>query len=169
MSDAMKTKAAKRPKIKHIMNGDERNGWYCYACSFFTRDVAAAAKHDGTFVVRHAGQTPAEVAPHDEQMKYIGDLRRELFLPTECAWNGVVRDVTANLEEPGMRVDKVAVLKRLAEYLRNIALRNELAGETAPGGETAAQPAAEPGEPLSAEEWRLEFYENNGGLQLSMD
>ena len=32
---------------KHTVNGDEHNGWYCYACDFFTRDVAEAAEHDG--------------------------------------------------------------------------------------------------------------------------
>jgi hypothetical protein len=48
--------------IKHIMNGDERNGWYCYACSFFTRDVAKAAEHDGTFEERL--QPKSEVGEH---------------------------------------------------------------------------------------------------------
>ncbi|HEX3156822.1 MAG TPA: hypothetical protein VHV32_19490 [Candidatus Angelobacter sp.] len=31
---------------KHVVNGDQQNGWYCYACDFFTRDVAEAAAHD---------------------------------------------------------------------------------------------------------------------------
>jgi hypothetical protein len=34
-------------RIKHTVNGDEQNGWYCYVCQFFSRDVAKAAEHDG--------------------------------------------------------------------------------------------------------------------------
>jgi hypothetical protein len=33
---------------KHTVNGDEFNGWYCYGCDFFSRDVGEAAAHDGT-------------------------------------------------------------------------------------------------------------------------
>ena len=32
---------------KHTVNGDQANGWYCYQCSFATRDVELAAIHDG--------------------------------------------------------------------------------------------------------------------------
>lgn len=31
----------------HVVNGDQLNGWYCYQCDFFTRDVEKAAEHDG--------------------------------------------------------------------------------------------------------------------------
>ena len=34
-------------KQRHVVNGDEQNGWYCYKCDFFSRDVAIAAEHDG--------------------------------------------------------------------------------------------------------------------------
>ena len=33
--------------VKHVVNGDERNGWYCYECDFFSRNVEEAAEHDG--------------------------------------------------------------------------------------------------------------------------
>ena len=58
-------------------------------------------------------------------LRFIGDVRRELFLPMSCEWNGVVREVTADLEQGDAQVDQVAVLKRLAKYLRNVALRND--------------------------------------------
>lgn len=34
-------------KLKHVVNGDQQNGWYCYQCQFSTRDVELAAAHDG--------------------------------------------------------------------------------------------------------------------------
>jgi hypothetical protein len=52
-------------------------------------------------------------------LRNIGDLRRELFLPDECDWNGRVREVTAELELHGMLVDEAEVLKELAAQLRN--------------------------------------------------
>lgn len=33
--------------MKHTVNGDQANGWYCYVCPFFSRNVEEAAKHDG--------------------------------------------------------------------------------------------------------------------------
>jgi len=35
---------------KHTVNGDQQNGWYCYQCDFFTRDVTEAAAHDGVMI-----------------------------------------------------------------------------------------------------------------------
>jgi hypothetical protein len=32
---------------------------------------------------------------------FIGDVRRALFLPWPCAWNSIVREVTAIMEEKG--------------------------------------------------------------------
>ena len=61
-----------------------------------------------------------------EFMRQIGFVRRDLFLPQECGWNGLVREVTAELEQPGMWVDEREVLKALAKKLKNIALRNQL-------------------------------------------
>lgn len=37
---------ADKPR-KHVVNGDQQNGWYCYECDFSTRDVELAAAHDG--------------------------------------------------------------------------------------------------------------------------
>lgn len=34
-------------KVRHEVNGDQQNGWYCYICDFTTRDVGQAAAHDG--------------------------------------------------------------------------------------------------------------------------
>jgi hypothetical protein len=31
---------------KHTLSGDEQNGWRCWQCSFFSRDVAEAAAHE---------------------------------------------------------------------------------------------------------------------------
>jgi hypothetical protein len=52
-------------------------------------------------------------------VKPIGDVRRGLFLPYECDWNGRVREVTAELELDGGMVDEAEVLKELAAQLRN--------------------------------------------------
>jgi hypothetical protein len=35
----------------------------------------------------------------------IGDIRRGLFMPFKCAWNGFVRDETAKREVPGLTPD----------------------------------------------------------------
>ena len=37
-------------KIKHVVNGDQQNGWYCYQCLFSSRDVELAAAHDGVTI-----------------------------------------------------------------------------------------------------------------------
>jgi hypothetical protein len=60
-------------------------------------------------------------------MRPIGDVRRELFLDGSHKWNGVVRDVTAELEVKGGTVDEAAVFKKLAKHLGQVALTLELA------------------------------------------
>lgn len=46
--------------MKHVVNGDQQNGWYCYSCDFTSRDVAEAAAHDGT---KTAEQPPVSASP----------------------------------------------------------------------------------------------------------
>jgi len=70
---------------------------------------------------------PVQSKTAEQSLTDIGDVRRELFLSGTHKWNGVVRDVTAKLEHPGMLVDKIEVLKALATRLTNEALANELA------------------------------------------
>ena len=47
---AIEERAKRLGKQKHVVNGDEHNGWYCYVCEFFSRNVAEAAEHDGKLV-----------------------------------------------------------------------------------------------------------------------
>jgi hypothetical protein len=50
---------------KHVMNGDERNGWYCYECRFSTRDVALAAAHDGVRISTDYSFPPIPIRQFD--------------------------------------------------------------------------------------------------------
>lgn len=52
------------------------------------------------------GETPVTVPTPD--LEFIGSLRRRLFMPYDCRWNGYVRDITAELEESeGVLVSRV--------------------------------------------------------------
>ena len=48
----------------------------------------------------------------------IGTLRRRLFVNHSDEWNGIVREVTADFEEPGGVVDFWIVRKHLAAIYR---------------------------------------------------
>lgn len=52
----------------------------------------------------------------------IGDLRRSQFMNYDCMWNGLVRDVTAQLEQSDEEVPEVEALKKLLEFLKSTAL-----------------------------------------------
>ena len=49
---------------------------------------------------------------------HIGNLRRYLFAPFDCKWNGIVRDVTAKHEHDG-ECDAYAVFKKLVRIVRD--------------------------------------------------
>ena len=49
----------------------------------------------------------------------IGALRGYLFVPFDCRWNGLVREITAAVETEGMRVDPCEVFKRLVSFVRD--------------------------------------------------
>jgi hypothetical protein len=49
---------------------------------------------------------------------FIGDLRRQLFIPVDHEWNGIVRDVTAQCETEGMEVNQTMVEDELASVYR---------------------------------------------------
>jgi len=51
-------------------------------------------------------------------MEFIGSVRRRLFAHTDCEWNGVVRDITAQMERPGGLVNTGLVYVQLAEFYR---------------------------------------------------
>ena len=51
-------------------------------------------------------------------LEFIGDLRRRLFADVDCEWNGVVRDITAQMERPGMLVNAGLVCVHLSEFYR---------------------------------------------------
>jgi hypothetical protein len=50
---------------------------------------------------------------------FIGGLRGQLFVPFDCKWNGIVRDVTAQHEHSGMVVSELVVLRHLVDLVRN--------------------------------------------------
>lgn len=60
-----------------------------------------------------------ELEQQAEALKDIGNLRRFLFVPFACKWNGVVRDVTAQHEHDGMLCDTLAVFKHLIQIVRD--------------------------------------------------
>ena len=51
----------------------------------------------------------------------IGDLRRSLFMDYDCKWNGLVRDVTAALENPEEEVPEVEAAKVLLAKIKTCA------------------------------------------------
>ena len=51
-------------------------------------------------------------------MEFIGDVRRRLLVQVECEWNGVVRDITAQMERPGKMVDAEKVCIFIADHYR---------------------------------------------------
>jgi hypothetical protein len=51
-------------------------------------------------------------------MEFIGNVRRRLFAPVDCDWNGVVRDITAQMEQPGELVNAELVCVHIAEFYR---------------------------------------------------
>lgn len=53
------------------------------------------------------------------QPVFIGQLRAHLFVPFDCKWNGLVRDVTAEFEHEGELVDPYEVFKRLVQIVRD--------------------------------------------------
>lgn len=52
-------------------------------------------------------------------MEFIGDVRRRLFAHLDCEWNGVVRDITAQMERPGGLVNTDVVCVHIAEFYRS--------------------------------------------------
>jgi hypothetical protein len=52
------------------------------------------------------------------QFEFIGKVRYRLFADHDCEWNGVVREITAQLERPGELVNTEVVCVHLAEYYR---------------------------------------------------
>ena len=69
-------------RTKHTINGDQQNGWYCYQCDFFTRDVALAAEHDGSF---EAEPAPAVTPDDPDCLGYPlcdGEPNHESFCPS---------------------------------------------------------------------------------------
>ena len=64
----------------------------------------------------------------DDRIK-IGDLRRELFMGYDCLWNGLVRDITAELEQPDEWCSRSAVLKRLHQHCANMMQTFDLANQ----------------------------------------
>lgn len=69
--------------------------------------------------------------------EFIGDVRRRLFANVDCEWNGVVRDITAQMER-NETVNTELVLIQLAEFYRARAhwVRFQEAMRGAPKGET---------------------------------
>jgi hypothetical protein len=51
-------------------------------------------------------------------MENIGIVRRGLFISEPHEWNGIVRDITAQLERPGELVDAEKVCIFLADHYR---------------------------------------------------
>jgi len=51
-------------------------------------------------------------------LEFIGDVRRRLFVAEPHEWNGVVRDITAQMERPGMLVDAEKVSIFMADHYR---------------------------------------------------
>lgn len=51
-------------------------------------------------------------------MEFIGDVRRRLFAHADCEWDGIVRDITAQMERPGQFVNTELVCVHLAEFYR---------------------------------------------------
>jgi hypothetical protein len=48
----------------------------------------------------------------------IGDLRHRLFMHYNCMWNGVVRDVTAELEHHEEEVSELDTANKLLEIIK---------------------------------------------------
>lgn len=65
----------------------------------------------------------------NEDLVKIGDLRRELFMRYDCLWNGLVRDITAELEQPDEWCSRSAVLKILHERCANMMQAFDLANQ----------------------------------------
>ena len=53
------------------------------------------------------------------QWELIGNVRRRLFAHTDCEWNGVVRDITAQMERPGELINTELVCVHIAEFYRS--------------------------------------------------
>lgn len=53
----------------------------------------------------------------EKAFEFIGDVRRRLFADVDCEWNGVVRDITAQMERSEM-VNTELVCVQLAEFYR---------------------------------------------------
>jgi len=53
----------------------------------------------------------------NEQFEFIGDVRRRFFVDVECEWNGVIRDLTAQMEHKE-HVNTGLFLVHLAEFYR---------------------------------------------------
>lgn len=52
----------------------------------------------------------------------IGELRRSQFMNYDCMWNGLVRDVTAQLEQSDEEVSELDATKKLLEFLTSTAI-----------------------------------------------
>jgi hypothetical protein len=63
-------------------------------------------------------KTQSVLAVFPSHIQFIGDVRRRLFAHVDCEWNGVVRDITAQMERPGMLVNSDLVCVQLAEFYR---------------------------------------------------
>ena len=63
-----------------------------------------------------------------DEMK-IGDLRRSLFTHYNSAWNALVRDVTAKLEQPEEEVSEIETYKMLIQDLRDLVHCDRMTGK----------------------------------------
>ena len=70
---------------------------------------------------------------------FIGDMRRQLFVPADCDWNGVVRDITARCETSGMEVDPEVVHTKMQEFYRGRATLALIQMELSPVGPVACR------------------------------
>lgn len=62
----------------------------------------------------------------------IGTLRRKLFMPYDCSWNGLVRDVTAKCEQPGGLVSMAEVQGQLNRHCALLMQAQEFAAAASP-------------------------------------
>jgi len=68
-----------------------------------------------------------------DHREFIGTVRHRLFVGHDCEWNGIVRDITAQMEREEM-VNTEQVLVQIAEFYRARAhwtnFKANLKGET---------------------------------------
>lgn len=113
----------KRDWLDPLLEAEARNllGEMDPSISGSEASTVNAASGAGNSVSSEDMPHPRESTP---RFRFIGDVRKCLFIGGANAWNSVVRDVTAKLEQPDCQVDEEEVLKKMSEYLRTMCLPN---------------------------------------------